>query len=354
MQGAVAGTPGTLPTNWGIGGIGLGTLTQQVVGTGTINGINYIDLRFSGTTSTTGFELRLETVNGIAASNGQTWAFSAWTALVGGSFANLTSSGVNANLQDSGNVFLASLAFTGFSVNTTSTLTRSSAAATIATANTASIRPLLFFTFSSGVTIDFTLRIGLPQLELGAFATSVIPTTVAAATRNADAASMTGTNFSSWYNQSEMTFYGEYAPIYTASASVPSNTPHLLQADFTASTGNNYAIRGAVNGQSQEFVARSVTFGVQFPLVSSLGFLQAGVFRKVAYGINSTQLAPVANGISGSVLTNNVASTMTTPDRLTIGTGIGGSPPYQLNGHIRRIAYYPVRLSNAQLQALTR
>lgn len=38
------------------------------------------------------------------------------------------------------------------------------------------------------------------QLEVGGFPTSYIPTTTTALTRNADVATMTGTNFSSWYN----------------------------------------------------------------------------------------------------------------------------------------------------------
>ena len=45
------------------------------------------------------------------------------------------------------------------------------------------------------------------QSEAGTFATSYIPTTTAAVTRAADSApAMTGTNFSSWYNQPEGTF----------------------------------------------------------------------------------------------------------------------------------------------------
>jgi hypothetical protein len=39
------------------------------------------------------------------------------------------------------------------------------------------------------------------QLEAGAFATSYIPTTTTSLTRNADVVSMTGTNFSDWYNK---------------------------------------------------------------------------------------------------------------------------------------------------------
>ena len=47
------------------------------------------------------------------------------------------------------------------------------------------------------------------QLEQGAFSTSYIPTTTAAATRAADVATVTGANFSDWYNQTEGTFYFE-------------------------------------------------------------------------------------------------------------------------------------------------
>jgi hypothetical protein len=45
MQGAVAGTPGTLPTNWSESRAA--GLTQTVVGTGTQNGIDYIDIRLN-------------------------------------------------------------------------------------------------------------------------------------------------------------------------------------------------------------------------------------------------------------------------------------------------------------------
>jgi hypothetical protein len=38
------------------------------------------------------------------------------------------------------------------------------------------------------------------------------------------------------------------------------------------------------------------------------------------------------------------------PDRMTVGSAASWSA---LNGHIRRISYYPIRLSNAQLQTLT-
>src|SRR4029077_4515010 len=44
MAGAVAGTPGTNPTFWQVG-LSTTGFTQQIVGTGTENGIAYIDYR---------------------------------------------------------------------------------------------------------------------------------------------------------------------------------------------------------------------------------------------------------------------------------------------------------------------
>jgi hypothetical protein len=53
------------------------------------------------------------------------------------------------------------------------------------------------------------------QLEEGAFPTSYIPTVASQVTRAADAPSMTGTNFSSWYNQNEGSLYVEATPVQT-------------------------------------------------------------------------------------------------------------------------------------------
>jgi hypothetical protein len=48
------------------------------------------------------------------------------------------------------------------------------------------------------------------QLEAGAFATSYIPTVASTVTRTADIATMTGTNFSDWYNASAGTFASQF------------------------------------------------------------------------------------------------------------------------------------------------
>ena len=57
------------------------------------------------------------------------------------------------------------------------------------------------------------------QLEAGSFPTSYIPTTSSTVTRAADAASITGTNFSSWYNSTAGSFYADVKAYGTSSGS---------------------------------------------------------------------------------------------------------------------------------------
>ena len=76
------------------------------------------------------------------------------------------------------------------------------------------------------------------QLEAGSFATSYIPTVASQVTRAADVAVMTGTNFSSWYNQTEGTVYTEYD-------SAGGVTPCAVSIDDTTSNNRIQVRRGA-------------------------------------------------------------------------------------------------------------
>jgi hypothetical protein len=333
MQGAVAGTPGTLPTNWSTSG--LGTVTQEVVGVGTQNGINYIDLRFSGTTSTAQLSLRLEQTIGIAAANGQTWSYSLWQSVVGGSTANMTITAPNALLFDSGSGFLAGSTFTGMSVNTTSSFTRQSGVFTIATANTAFIVPQISILFASGVAIDITLRIGLPQLEQGAFATSVIPTTTTALTRAADVASVN--TLSPWFNAAEGTLYVESV--------LAGNAISKQGAQFDDGTeSNSVQIRWASGSQAQAAVAVG---GVTQASIAPSGYSTVGTIYKRAFAFAANDFEQAINGISVGTDTSGSIPAVTT---LRFSSATGGN---LLCGYIRRTTYYPRKLSSAELQAIT-
>jgi hypothetical protein len=339
MQGAVAGTPGTLPTNWAVSN--LGTLATAVIGTGTENGITYIDLKISGTTSTTGGQINFEAITATAAAVSQTWTHSTYCTLAAGSMTNVTSIGVNIGEYDVGSSFLAqgSQTFTPTAANlnvSRRTLTR-----TLSNASTAYIRPWIAVNFSSGVAIDITLRIGLPQLEQGAFATSVIPTTTTALTRNADVASMTGTNFSSWFNAAEGTLlaqviYGADVNCKTAFINNGAYT-NLFSMQREASL-DRWQVDVFSGGSRQALL----TFATNSAAINSVS--------KCASAYKVDDFSGSVNG--GTVVTDTSGLVPVSMDRLALGRDNVGSAEF-LNGWLQRISYYPVRLPNSTLQALT-
>jgi len=196
----------------------------------------------------------------------------------------------------------------------------------------------------SSYTGDGTTSIYLwgAQLEAGAFATSYIPTTTTALTRNADAASMTGTNFSSWYNASEGTLFSESINLPGQSAVV---FPRI--ANINDGTTNNVITTVWRSDTSRLYGAVTVS-GVNVAEVGVVGVTQTNA-NKIALGYATNNFAASVNG--GAVNTDTSGAV---PTGLTaLGIGRQASAADFINGYIRRIAYYPVRVTNAQLQALT-
>lgn len=341
--GAVAGTPGTLPTNWSST---LSGLTQTVVGTGIEDGINYIDIRLNGTTTGTSAGIRFETTTGIAVASGQTWTVSTFGRLVGGSATNITNFAVGISGLTAGGVATTDTGSSSMTavINSASIArTRTARALTYADATTAFARVQFIASFAVGVAIDATLRIGLPQMEQGGFATSVIPTSLATATRAPDIATMTGTNFSSWYNQSEGTLFAQR--IQASSDSV--NARRVVSvSDGTSS--NRIEIYQAGSGTTG---ANSVLAGVSDFNPSITGVPTAGSTVKAALAYSSAGKALTRDGLP-------VGTSLTVPPlsgilQMNIGAVVTNTANATYDGYIQRIAYYPRRLSNAELQAIT-
>ena len=177
------------------------------------------------------------------------------------------------------------------------------------------------------------------QLEAGSFATSYIPTVASTVTRNADVATMTGTNFSSWYNQSQGTFVAEGS----VASNVDSGTGNYY---YSASDGtiSNMILSAEVNGTVSQVITGGV---VQFN--ETVGGEPTGVLKvAVAYQANNT-----VSSANGAIGTTDTSVTLPTVDRLGIGARGDLSATSYLSGHIRTIAYFNTRLPNAQLQTLT-
>lgn len=193
----------------------------------------------------------------------------------------------------------------------------------------------------SGTTISYTgdgssgVYLWGAQLEAGAFATSYIPTVASQATRAADFASITGTNFSSWYNASEGTIYSEsVAPLLNGSNSVYSISNGTV-SNRIASAFGTFTLFVQVGGATQA------------SLGSNLGV--AGTYAKYAgaYKVNN-----FAFSINGTTALTDTAGSVPTNNVLYIGSSASGNSSF-LNGTIKKIVYYPRRLSNAELQVLT-
>lgn len=335
MQGAVAGTPGTLPTNWSVDAAA--GLTTNVIGTGTSGGITYIDVQITGTATSTTYILVPEQSTQIAGANGQTWTMSAWWSVVGGTLTNVTAYFFDVREVDSGGVQLTSGQI--IVAAPTATFTRITATRTLNQATTAFAQPRFRFTVTNGAAVDFTLRIGLPQLELGAFATSVIPTTTTALTRSADVAAVN--TLSPWFNATEGTLYAEASRFGT-------NAGGIIRFLQFANSANRFRLSDS--GGARFSVYATTT---QADLIPTGGAFikQPPNIVKSAGTYKTDDVAAVANGNTvASAAPPNIVPTGI--DTATIGVD-GSVLTTMWNGWIRHITYYPRRLSNAELQAIT-
>ena len=178
------------------------------------------------------------------------------------------------------------------------------------------------------------------QLEAGAFATSYIPTVASQVTRAGDAATMTGVNFSNWYNQGEQTWYIEYA--HTA---VGNNGRRVLALGGTGSDYNDVLYGISSVGDGTFMVSTGVSGSINSTVISP----RPTTMTKfgIAFKVNDYQ-----SSYSGSLITSDTAFAMPIGiNRVGIGCNYDGGQ--QMVGTIKKIAFYPLRLSNTNLQALT-
>ena len=187
------------------------------------------------------------------------------------------------------------------------------------------------------------------QLEAGSFATSYIPTVASTVTRSADVATMTGTNFSSWYNQSEGTMIVGYSRIQTTDTF--GMVWEVKPTSASSSDRINVSASNVADPRFQAFVG-----GVsQLDTTTTFGPFALGVVVNTCLAYKSGNLAAVRNGSAPSTS----ATTFAAPSYTNLQIGgtdnaiFGPAASSFLNGHIRQIAYYNTRLPNAQLQTLT-
>lgn len=180
------------------------------------------------------------------------------------------------------------------------------------------------------------------QIEAGAFATSYIPTTTTTVTRNADVATMTGTNFSSWFNATQGTLVIQSAPS-TSLFIAPGRVPVDIN-NGTDDTSINFRFRPTgktgfvVNSAGSAQVNTSSTESYSQSICKIIG----------AYEENNSASSFNAE----SPVLDTVCTIPSGFNQLRFGASFTGISPF--SGTIQKFMYFPQRLTDSELQAFSK
>jgi hypothetical protein len=172
------------------------------------------------------------------------------------------------------------------------------------------------------------------QVEAGGFPTSYIPNLSTGTTaRNADVATVTGSNFSGWWQA------GKGSALVRARPSTVSGIRPLIQFD-DATADNIIALRG--NTTNPELYIKATTDQAQI----DAGTIAANTNYRLAGAWAENNCAASAN--SGTPVLDSAATIpVVTQARL------GSDGTNYLNGHLESVDYYNERVLNAGLQVIS-
>lgn len=168
------------------------------------------------------------------------------------------------------------------------------------------------------------------QIETGSTATAYIPTTTAAVS----------VFESFWYNQTEGTVFVE------VTASPNTSTSYAAISNGTTSQNSTYF-------DNDTGIIRSVTFSASSAVsVLGLGAIgTVGTGNKLTSAYKANDFAAARNG--GTAQTDTSGAVPVSVTQLDIGRNPNAASAAYLSGTIKRLTYWPVRLPNTTLQAIT-
>jgi hypothetical protein len=217
------------------------------------------------------------------------------------------------------------------------------ASATVTGTGAYPTRTTLTFTPSAGALIlTVTGTVQFAQLEAGAFGTSYIPTNASQVTRSADVATMTGTNFSNWYNQAS----GSMIVQASNYAAIPASKFPFLFTLGRSSTNDRHQL---LSDSTLTITYQERAGGVTYANLSSGTFTVGTPFKAgISYATDNFNLSFNA----GAPVNDNAGVVPTNLNIFQIGMDFGNAQ--QWNGHFQKFWYYPQQIINAELQAFTK
>jgi hypothetical protein len=191
-------------------------------------------------------------------------------------------------------------------------------------------RVVYTFTPSAGsTTFTVTGDVKYAQIELGAFVTSFIPTAGTSVLRNADVLTMSGTNFTDWFNPAQGSFVFR-GSVRTGSTRHALNGLLSTERFMTVSSGGGLGISDGVGSAA---TATGTGSGVTFTGTCSYG---------------PTTLAVAING--------NTAATGSSGNVLGAATQlqVGRRGAIYINGYVEKLLYFPQQLTLAEMAAFSK
>lgn len=181
------------------------------------------------------------------------------------------------------------------------------------------------------------------QLEVGAFATSYIPTTATKVTRTADNAIATALPFASWYATGGGTLIAEVIPQLT-------NGANRFIATMSDGTTSNRAAMFKASGGNAGF--RAASGGTAGNPTAPATQLTGNVTHKIAI-----TFAPGTNNVNGAVdgvlgTASTLAAMPVGLNSIRFGTNEAANADY-FNGHICRFLYYDRKFTDVEMQSVT-
>lgn len=335
--GAVAGSPGTLPTGWSVSGAGIGGLTRTIaIGTDPETGRNYVEIRYNGTSAGGAINV-IFAGSAFAAAQNDVWTVAADLTLVAGSTTNLSNWAYSIDQGNPGFLGSNAAAITAPGARRA----RISAAVTLTQVGTTQINAHCFQVAAAAAAVDFTIRFSAAQTELGAWATSYIPTTTVAVTRNQDlltfpSASNALTTAGTVYFEGAIDSLAE--PLGSTGVSID---------DGSANNTVELAYGGAGGGQSCQAVVRS---GGGIQMNDSVGADVVGTVarRAMRWAANSGRGAFNGTLSTGDAVLTVPAGSFTT---IRIGERLISTMPW--GGTLRHVGIRPRAEQDAWLQSQT-
>ena len=189
------------------------------------------------------------------------------------------------------------------------------------------------------------------QLEQGSFPTSYIPTSGSTVTRAVDDAGILGDSFNSFFNPSEGSVICKYKKDHWPVAAGNDIDFERIWEIGDGTDANNLNIfndPSQPSGENIRYRVRTSSTNVFGPATLTTGTNQTPT---VALGYAKDNFVLV---IDGTPVNTDTSGDLPVVDRLYIGGRYGNDSSDHFNNTISKLFYYPERLTNTQLQNLTK